>query len=116
MADSHRVLTRAFIQIMLDRRFLPLPEVKTLVGALNQKYDYDLNLEAEEDLLDFISKCLRLEFFALDSLGSVACVHELHSSYELPYFRCIEPITRNFAFETVPGRGRREGTPSICAL
>ena len=59
MADGHRVLTRAFLQIMLNRRFMPLPEVKELIEALNQKHDYDLNLENEEEFLEFISEYFR---------------------------------------------------------
>lgn len=56
MADGQQRLSRTFLQIMLDRRYLPLPDVKALIHALNQKYDYDLNFEDDAELLDFINK------------------------------------------------------------
>ncbi|XP_003741587.1 non-structural maintenance of chromosomes element 1 homolog [Galendromus occidentalis] len=56
MADAHRFLSQTFLQIMLDRRYLPLSDFRALVHALNQKYDYDLSLDHDADLLEFINK------------------------------------------------------------
>lgn len=56
MADSQRRLSKTFLQILLDCRYLAVPDVKLLANALNQKYDYDLSLESDAELLDFIGR------------------------------------------------------------
>lgn len=56
MADGHRRLSQAFLQIMLDRRYLPLADVRLVIDSLNHKYDYDMNFGDDIELLDFISE------------------------------------------------------------
>lgn len=56
MADGHRRLSQSFLQIMLDRRYLPLSDFRAIIHALDQKYDYDLSFDDDAELLEFVSK------------------------------------------------------------
>ena len=56
MAEGYKKVSQAFLQIMLDRRFLPLSEAKELVDELNRMFDYDLSLDEDAEILDFISE------------------------------------------------------------
>jgi len=90
--DGFDKVRKTLTQVMLNRKFLTVEEFKKLVDDVNRKYEYDLSLESDEDLREFIGTVNS----SVSSLGMKLCLGQDEQSGE-PLILLINILDNDFS-------------------